>query len=89
MTTTEAPATVLVDELVEGTRVLYPAQGPTGATTLEPMTVARAIDYPATRVLYFAEGGFGVADRTVELELAPRPLLEVLAEHVAAVQAAR
>lgn len=80
---------IRVDELEVGDRILYPHEQRNTAPIDKPVTVTRIIEYPATRVLYFTEGGYGVADRHVTFELAPRPLLEVLADHVAGVQAAR
>jgi hypothetical protein len=82
-------ATVRVDDVAVGDRILYPHQRRNGAPVDQPVTVCLVVEYPANRVLYFAEGGYGIADRTVELALAPRPLQEVLDEHCAQVRAAR
>lgn len=70
-TMAEDVAVVAVGDVTVGTRVFYPCQESTGRTTDQARTVTRIIEYPVNRVLYFTEGGYGVADRDVRLRLAP------------------
>ena len=69
MTETSKTQTIPVDEVEAGIRVLYPHLTKT-AIEDRPVTVSGIVEYPNTRLLYFAEGGSGIADRTVSLRLA-------------------
>lgn len=56
--------TYTTEDVQVGDRILYPHQNRNGAPENRPVTVAAIVEYPATRLLYFTEGGYGVTDRT-------------------------
>lgn len=66
-----------IDDLAQGDIVLTPVQAQIQTTdavldagTLSvPRTVANIVEFPATRVLYFTEGGYLIADRDGDIEV--------------------
>lgn len=60
--------TTTTEDLAKGDVILYPHLTRTGAE-FRPVTVSAIVEYPATRVLYFAEGGYGVSDRSATHEV--------------------
>lgn len=56
------------NDVIKGTTLLFPTwQGPT--VTDQARTVAAVVEYPANRVLYFQEGGYGIVGRDITLKL--------------------
>lgn len=72
MTDTSSTNTIPVDDIVVGSRILYPHQVRKGSCEDRPVVVSGIVEYPANRVLYFAEGGMGVIDRRVSVKTAAR-----------------
>jgi len=54
---------IITDDLTVGDTILYPVQQPDGSVRNEGRTVSYIVEYPANRVLYFEQGGYGVSDR--------------------------